>query len=193
MSRKPKSKHLLEKSIQAAISAIEIYNKPDFKYREESFCILMVNAWEVLLKAKIITTNQNKLNSIFVIDKNLKKKDGTEYKKTKYKKNRAGNEMTIDIFTSLKIIKDDTLKENIKLLVEMRDNAIHFYNESKYFEKKVLEIGTATLKSYVHCVMIGLIMIWLSIILFNADFIFFIYQMLKVFQLTKKTINIKIY
>ena len=152
MSRKPKSKHLLEKSIQAAISAIEIYNKPDFKYREESFCILMVNAWEVLLKAKIITTNQNKLNSIFVIDKNLKKKDGTEYKKTKYKKNRAGNEMTIDIFTSLKIIKDDTLKENIKLLVEMRDNAIHFYNESKYFEKKVLEIGTATLKSYVHCV-----------------------------------------
>jgi len=49
-----KSKHslLLEKSIQAVLSAIELYNKPIFSYREESFSILMVNAWELLLKAK---------------------------------------------------------------------------------------------------------------------------------------------
>jgi len=39
-----KYKILLEKSISAAISAIEIYNKPDFKYREESLIILLVNA-----------------------------------------------------------------------------------------------------------------------------------------------------
>ena len=49
-----KSKYslLLEKSIQAVLSAIELYNKPVFSYREESFSILMVNAWELLLKAK---------------------------------------------------------------------------------------------------------------------------------------------
>ncbi len=52
MSRKARHTYLLDKSVQAAISAIEIYNKPDFKYREESFSILMVNAWELLLKAK---------------------------------------------------------------------------------------------------------------------------------------------
>ena len=44
MSRKARYQHLLEKSVHAALSAIEIYNKPDFKYREESFSILMVNA-----------------------------------------------------------------------------------------------------------------------------------------------------
>jgi hypothetical protein len=47
MSRKARYYRLLEKSIQASLSAIEVYNKPDFKYREESFSILMVNAWEV--------------------------------------------------------------------------------------------------------------------------------------------------
>jgi len=57
MSRKARHHSLLEKSIQAALSAIEVYNKPDFKYREESFSILMVNAWEVLLKAKILKDN----------------------------------------------------------------------------------------------------------------------------------------
>jgi hypothetical protein len=28
------SKELIEKSVQAAVSAIELYNKPDFKYRD---------------------------------------------------------------------------------------------------------------------------------------------------------------
>ena len=59
MARKSKSQYLLEKSIQAAISAIEIYNKPDFKYREESFCILIVNTWELLLKAKKQKPNES--------------------------------------------------------------------------------------------------------------------------------------
>ncbi len=61
--------------------------------------------------------------------------------------------MSIDIFTALKELKlPERLRESIELLVEIRDNAVHFYNESKLFEKKVLEIGTATLKSYVQCV-----------------------------------------
>ena len=45
---------LIEKSVACAVSAIEIYNKPDFKYREETFSILMINSWELILKAKII-------------------------------------------------------------------------------------------------------------------------------------------
>jgi len=31
------SRALAERSVQAAIAAIEIYNKPDFSYREEAF------------------------------------------------------------------------------------------------------------------------------------------------------------
>src|SRR5208283_3351467 len=42
--------YLVEKAIDAAISAIEVYNKPRFRYREETFAILMLNAWELLLK-----------------------------------------------------------------------------------------------------------------------------------------------
>jgi len=54
MGRLSKSRLLVNKSVQAALSAIELYNKPNFSYREESFCILMVNAWELLLKARLI-------------------------------------------------------------------------------------------------------------------------------------------
>lgn len=150
MSKKSKCQQLLEKSVNAAISSIEIYNKPDFKYREESFSILMVNAWELLLKAKILKDNNNKINSLYAIDDSKSKnKDGLPKKKAVYKKNRAGNYWTIDIRYALnKLILDKILKENIELLVEIRDNAIHFYNKSKSLEKKILEVGTASLRSY---------------------------------------------
>ena len=52
-------KKLFDKSISVILSAIEIYNKPDFKYREESFAILIVNGWELLLKSKILKENKN--------------------------------------------------------------------------------------------------------------------------------------
>ena len=113
----------------------------------------MVNAWETLLKARIVQQNSNNIKAIYKEDKSARTKQGRPYKHPKYLKNRAGNYMTIDIFRCINILQlDSTLKENIELLIEIRDNAIHFYNESKSFEKKVLEIGTASLKSYVACV-----------------------------------------
>ena len=48
------SLRIASKSLDASLSALEIYNKPVFNYREESFSILMVNAFELLFKAKII-------------------------------------------------------------------------------------------------------------------------------------------
>lgn len=153
MSRKARCQYILEKSIQAALSSIEIYNKPDFKYREESFSILMVNAWELLLKARILQQNKNKLESIYVVDPSKTRKDGKPFKKPKFKTSRSGNNLTIDITNAIKELKlPARLKENLDLLIEIRDNAIHFMNDSKLFEKKVLEIGTASLKSYVNMV-----------------------------------------
>lgn len=49
---------LLDKSIGSMLSAIEIYNKPNFQYREETFAILAVNAWELLLKAYYLRLNK---------------------------------------------------------------------------------------------------------------------------------------
>jgi hypothetical protein len=140
---KGKVKSILEKSVAACVSAIEIYNKPDFKYREETFSILLVNAWELLLKAKVLASNNNDVRSIQAVGDN-----------GKVKTNRSGNPMTVDIHTVIQRLFDRKLldfrcKENINLLIEIRDNAIHFINKSVGLSRKVQEIGTAGLSNYV--------------------------------------------
>lgn len=150
MGRKTRSNLLLDKAVHAALSAIELYNKPNYLYREESFTILIVNAWELLLKAKILLDNNNSPICLYEMDKSIKKADGTPYKKPRYKENRSGNKATISINTALnRMSLPQDLKSQIETLIEIRDNAIHFYNESKVFDKKLLEVGTATLKSFV--------------------------------------------
>ncbi len=57
---------LMDNSLQAALSSIEIYNKPDFKYREQTFAVLNVNAWELLLKAKILKDAGDNLTSLYL-------------------------------------------------------------------------------------------------------------------------------
>ena len=48
------------------IAAVDVYNKPDFGYREETFSILVVNAWELLLKAFILKNNGNNPSLLYV-------------------------------------------------------------------------------------------------------------------------------
>ena len=47
---------LIEKSKEAFMMAIEIYNKPSIKYRVEGFSFFICNAWELMLKARIVKT-----------------------------------------------------------------------------------------------------------------------------------------
>lgn len=47
-------KKSLDKSIEAFMMDIEIYNKPSIQYRVEGFVIFMCNAWELMLKAYIL-------------------------------------------------------------------------------------------------------------------------------------------
>ena len=130
------SSQMIDKSLSAMMSAIEIYNKPDFKYREEAFVVLAVNAWELLFKAKILVDNKNKQRSIQAF------RDG-ELKRTRY-----GNPMTIDVFAAMrKIDLDAAFHENINALVEMRDTATHYVHTSeiKYI---IFSLGIAMLKNY---------------------------------------------
>lgn len=137
------SKHsdqLADKSIQAALAAIEIYNKPDFKYREETFSILMINAWESLLKAKILQNELEHMEVLYIMDKN---------NPGGFIQSRSGNYKTITIGDAIKKVDLDlTLKNNLFILIELRDNAIHFRNDSPILNTKLLEIGTASLHSY---------------------------------------------
>ncbi len=62
------------------LSAIELYNKPDFKYREDAFAILAVNAWELLLKSQLFKCHKYSFKSICKTEP-LKTKTGTNHKK----------------------------------------------------------------------------------------------------------------
>jgi hypothetical protein len=95
--------YLVEKAMQAAVAAIEVYNKPGFKYREETFAILMLNAWELLLKARVLKENNNKLRSIEVWESKLTK--GSRSSKLTPKKNRAGNTITVGLFSAVQAVR----------------------------------------------------------------------------------------
>lgn len=53
------SRVLLQKSQEAFLLALEIYNKPTITYRIEGFSFFIINAWELLLKARLIETSGN--------------------------------------------------------------------------------------------------------------------------------------
>jgi hypothetical protein len=63
---KARTKQLLDQAMAAMLTPIEIYNKPQFSYRAQSFVILALNAWELLLKAKWLSDNRNRLPSLYV-------------------------------------------------------------------------------------------------------------------------------
>lgn len=135
------------------ISAIEIYNKPDFKYREETFAILAINSWELLLKAKWLKENDNKLRSLYVEEK-VKKKNGEIGIKLAIKTTSCGNPFTHSLdFLAVKLEEKKVLnslaKQNIDALREIRDSSVHFYNRSNLFAIRLQEVGSACVKNFV--------------------------------------------
>lgn len=90
---KSKSKELLDKSVSAMIAAIEIYNKPDFLYRGETFAILAINSWELLLKSKWLSDHKNKMRSLYVME-SVKNRDGSNSRRKRVKITRSGNPFT---------------------------------------------------------------------------------------------------
>lgn len=121
-----------------AISAIEIYNKPNFANREQIFSILIVCAWESLLKAKLIKDGGNKISAIYIKDNS-----------GRYKKNRNKENMTVSIDEALqKLTLAEPLVSNIKALIRIRDAAIHLTAESAALPYLTYSLGAAALKNY---------------------------------------------
>lgn len=144
----PLSQELAQKSVQAAIAAIEVYNKPNFSYREEAFALLMANAWELLLKAKWLLDRGDAVDSLYETTE-----DGSGKKVPKT--NRSGNPLTFGApYLAAKLLEDPNsglepgCHDNILGLIEIRDNAAHFLNKDLYLGRRVLEIGTASLRNY---------------------------------------------
>ncbi|WP_220464380.1 DUF3644 domain-containing protein [Psychrobacter sp. GP33] len=149
---------MLDKSIAAMLSAIEIYNKPDFKYREETFAILCINSWELLLKAKVLNLSSNKLASLYIMEYKVLK-TGKKSNFLTPKRNRSGNQMSISLFEAYRIITEEygvriekIVNDNLIALTEIRDNSIHFVNDDLLLSMKVQELGSASLQNYLHLV-----------------------------------------
>lgn len=108
-------RHLSKNSRAAMISAIEVYNKPRSEYRDETFSVLLINAWELLLKA--------------IISKN---KESVFYRKRRHQPYRTLSWQ--DAFDRAKVhfpkeVDPVPVRRNLELITTYRDNAIHFYNE----------------------------------------------------------------
>ena len=100
---------LIDKSKEAFVLAIEIYNNPSIKYRLEGFSFFICNAWELMLKAHMI--NKFGEDSIYFSDK----------------PNRT---ITLErcvkkIFTNEKA----PLRKNLEKVIELRNTSTHFITE----------------------------------------------------------------
>jgi hypothetical protein len=96
-----------------------------------------VNAWELLLKAKILKDAGDNLTALYI-----PLSDG------KYKCNRSGNPLTIDITKAISHLSlDKPIIENLNLLIEIRDTAVHFYHTDSLLYL-VYTLGFASLKNY---------------------------------------------
>ena len=148
------ARRILKKAEKALIAALDGYNKPDNPYREETFSILTLNAWELLLKAKLVQTASNDIRCLYIYESRTRK-DGTKTRKQFLKKNRTGNPHTIGLQETIAELEnrhgiqiDTAIKANINALTEIRDNAIHYMNAGPGLTKTVLEVGTAAFRNF---------------------------------------------
>ena len=79
---------------------------------------------------------------------------GVKSKKQYVKKTRSGNPYTHSVdYLGKKLVEKKHLDlrawSNIEALIELRDNAVHFYSSSPHFSARLQEVGTATLKNFV--------------------------------------------
>lgn len=151
---KPIAIELLDRAVQAMASAIEIYNKPGIPYRNESFTILAINGWELLIKAKWLHLNGHRKQSLYVYEYRQTKKGGKGSKKY-IKRTRSRAPFTHDAaYLANQLVNrkqlDNVARLNLEAMLEFRDCATHFYNQSPDFGINLYEIGAASVKNFVN-------------------------------------------
>lgn len=115
------------------LAAIEVYNKPSFSYRDECAVILLLNAWELFLKA-ILSRNGV---SVF-----YPKKPNNPYRTLSWQD--AFNKASSMFPTNVARLP---VQRNLELLGTYRDNSVHFYN-AKGFELVVYSLAQTSIKNF---------------------------------------------
>lgn len=103
------AERLLNKSEEAFIMSIELYNKPTIRYRVEGFSMFICNAWELMLKAHMIKRFGE--SSIYFSDNP--------------ERTLALSDCIKKVFTNDK----DPLRINIEKIIELRNTSTHFITE----------------------------------------------------------------
>ena len=153
---KPIAIELLDRAMMAMGAAVEIYNKPGIGYRNESFTILAINGWELLLKAKWLHLHGHRRQSLYVYESRQTKK-GEKSLKRYIKRTRSEAPFTHDVAwlanqLANKGLLDEAVCQNMYAMLEFRDCAIHFYNQSLDFNTRLYEVGAACVKNFVNVV-----------------------------------------
>lgn len=149
---KSRSTELVDRAIAAMLSAIEIYNKPCFQYRIEAFCMLALNAWELILKAKWLRDNKNRITSLYQWT-NKQRRNGEKSKVRVLKRTGSGAPKTHSIDYLIKeMTKQGKLEkpicDNLAVLDEFRNASVHFYFNSAEIAYKLQEVGMATVLNF---------------------------------------------
>lgn len=108
-------KKLCDNSRAALLAAIEVYNKPQTTYREQVVTVLVVNAWELILKAALRKAKKN----IF-----YKKKRGEDYRSLSLEHCIADMEK---YHLWPETVDSDGVRANLRVLTNYRNKIIHLY------------------------------------------------------------------
>jgi hypothetical protein len=117
---------LVDKSIEAFIMGLEIYNKPTIKYRIEGFSFFICNAWELMLKAELLNRNED----IYYSDKSGR---------------------TLSLEPTIKKIysdKNTRVRLNLEKIIELRNISTHFITED--YEAKYTPLFQACVLNFVN-------------------------------------------
>lgn len=114
LKRQMIQQNLIKNSIAAYFAAIEIHNKPNISYRYETVTLLIMNAWELALKAYV--RKYIKTHSIF-----------------------SAGSRTIPVDQALELVNNHmnaiqpksftAIKKNIEIIKMYRDDVAHFYSD----------------------------------------------------------------
>ncbi len=100
---------LLDKSIEAYILALETINRLSIQYRVETFTYLICNAWELLLKARILDQTKQKISIYYSTQKGEKQR--TLALRDCFKKEFPN--------------EHEPVRRNIERVADLRDEAVH--------------------------------------------------------------------
>ncbi|WCT58654.1 DUF3644 domain-containing protein [Limosilactobacillus vaginalis] len=98
---------LVDKSIEAFLMGLEVFNKPTINYRTEGFSFFICNAWELMLKALLLKRGQ----SIYYKDQ---------------------PDRTYDLSKVIHLIYTDKrqpLRINLEKIINLRNTSTHFVTE----------------------------------------------------------------